>query len=88
MGKSYTLVKLANEFKYPIAVGNERLAMHIKDKCRELKIKDVDIIICNNLFKGKRYEKILCEEGIDVDCINEVLKPMCKCLVGYINPDT
>jgi len=88
MGKTYTLVELAHKFNYPIAVSNDRTVMYIKDKCRELKIEDVDIIVCNNSARGKKYKKILCEEGIDIDYMNEVLMPMCECLVGYINPDT
>lgn len=88
MGKTYSLIKLAHKFKYPIAVANERMAMYIKNKCREFKIKDVDIIVCNNSIRGRKYKKILFEEGIDMDYINEILTPMCECLVGYINPDT
>lgn len=88
MGKTHTIVKLAHKFKYPIAVTNERMAMYIKDKCRELKIKDIDIIVCDNSIIGKKYTTILFEEGIDIDYINEVLRPMCKCLIGYINLDT
>jgi len=30
---------------------------------------------------------ILCEEGIDIDFIQEVLKPIAKYLVGYENVD-
>jgi len=87
MGKTYTLVKLANKFKCPIAVQSEMSAIYIKRMCRDLKIKNIIIIPCNNSIKGKRFERILCEEGIDVEFINEVLKSMCKYLIGYNNVD-
>lgn len=39
-------------------------------------------------MRGKRFKLILCEEDIDIDFIQEVLKPMCECLIGYENVDT
>ena len=60
---------------------------YIKRLARNLKIKNIEIIPCNNSAIGKRFDKILCEEGIDIDFIHEVLKPMTKCLIGYENVD-
>lgn len=88
IGKTYSLVKLANKFKCPIAVRDEKSIIYIKRMCQNLNIKDMLILPCNNTIIGKRYDKILCEEGIDGNFINEVLKPMSKCLVGYLNVDT
>lgn len=87
MGKTYTLVKLAKKFKYPIAVPNQSTADYIRRLSRDLKIKDIKIIPCNTSVIGKRFDKILCEEGINEDFIHEVLKPMSKCLIGYVNTD-
>lgn len=87
MGKTYTLVKLAKKFKCPIAVYSQSTVDYIKRLARDLKIKNLTVIHCNNSMRGKRYDLILCEEGIDEDIINEILKPMSKCLVGYENVD-
>jgi len=88
MGKTYSLIKLAKKFKCPIAVKTESSVNYIRRMCRDLHIKDIQIIPCNNSFRGRKFDKILCEEDIDEDFINEVLKPACKCLVGYMNIDT
>ena len=55
--------------------------------CKDLHINNVQIILCNESIKGKRFDTILCEEGIDVEFINDVLKPMCKNLIGFIRVD-
>ncbi len=87
MGKTYTLIKLANKFKCPIAVKSEGSATYIERMCRDLKIKNINIMPCDNKIFGKRFKCILCEEGIDIDFINEVLKPRSKCVIGYVNVD-
>ena len=87
ISKTYTLVKLADKFKCPIAVSANSSINYIKRLARDLNIKDIQIIPCNNSMRGKRFKLILCEEGIDIDFIQEVLKPMCECLIGYENVD-
>ena len=87
IGKTYTLVKLASKFKCPIAVPYETTRRYIQRMCKDLHINNVQIISCNESIKGKRYDKILCEEGIDIEFINNVLKSMCKSLVGFIRID-
>jgi len=87
MGKSYTLVKLAKKFKCPIVVSNEGSKYYIQRLAQKLHIKNINIITCNQSHRGKKYDIILCEEGIDEDFIHEVLKPISNCLVGYINMD-
>lgn len=85
MGKTYSLVKLAYKFNYPIAVRDEKSIIYIKRMCQKLKIKELLILPCDNTIIGKRFDKILCEEGINRDFINEVLKPMSNCLIGYVS---
>lgn len=87
MGKTYSLVKLAKKFKCPIAVPTQMAGYNIQRIVRDLKIKNLVVIPCDNSILGKRYDLILCEEGIDIDFIQEVLKPMTKCLIGYENVD-
>ena len=85
MGKTHTLVELAKKFKCPIIVKNESSVEYMK---RMYNIKNINIISCNNSIRGKKFDKVLFEEGIDIDIINEVLAPTCNCLVGYIDFDT
>ncbi len=87
IGKTYSLVKLASKFKCPIAVPYETTRKYIQRMCKDLHINNVQIILCNESIKGKRFDTILCEEGIDVEFINDVLKPMCKNLIGFIRVD-
>lgn len=87
IGKTYTLVKLASKFKCPIAVPYERTCRYIQKMCKDLHINNVQIIPCNESIKGRRYDTILCEEDIDIEFINDVLKPMCKNLIGFICVD-
>lgn len=84
IGKTYTLIKLAKKFKCPIVVPNKAMEGHIQSLCKKFKIKNIEVIICGYPSKGKKYDLILCEEGLDFKLINEVLKPMSKCLVGFI----
>lgn len=87
IGKTYSLIKLAQKFKCPIAVPNMIIGDYVKRLAQNLHIKNINIIPYNQSFKGRKYDKILCEEGIDGDFINEVLKPMSQCLIGYVNMD-
>lgn len=87
IGKTYTLVKLASEFKCPIAVPYETTRRYIQRMCKDLHINNVQIIPCNESIKGKKYDTILCEEGIDIEFINKNIKPNCKCVVAFVNPD-
>lgn len=83
IGKTYTLIKLAQKFKCPIVVSSIMSADSLRRKCRSLKL-NIDIIICNGQLRGKMYDKVLCEEDVNLAQINEVLKPACKCIVGFI----
>ena len=65
----------------------ETTRRYIQRMCKDLHINNVQIILCNESIKGKRFDTILCEEGIDVEFINDVLKPMCKNLIGFIRVD-
>lgn len=78
IGKTRTLIKLAKKFKCPIAVPIQSTKSYIERMCKDLNIKDIEIIVCNNFTKDKRLEKILCDEGISEDFISQVLMPICK----------
>jgi hypothetical protein len=83
MGKTYSLIKLAHKYRCPIAVPTQMIGNNIKEKADYFGIRDIQIIPCNQSIVGKRYDLILCEEGINEEFIHEVLKPMSKCLIGY-----
>lgn len=87
IGKTYTLVKLAHKFKCPIIVPSQTTGLHIQRMCRDLNINNIQIIYPNESIRGKKYDKILCEEGVDIEFINRKLKLECKCVVGFVNVD-
>lgn len=87
IGKTYSLIKLSQKFKCPIAVPNIIVGEYIKRLAHNLHIYNINIILCNQTSRGRKYDKILCEEGINENFINEILKPMSQCLVGYVNMD-
>jgi len=87
IGKTHTLIQLAKKYKCPIAVPNQRMAKYIKGECKYKKIKSPELIICDNSMRGKRLELVLCEEGINNEYINQILKPISNCVVGYYNYD-
>jgi hypothetical protein len=85
IGKTFTLIQLAKKFKCPIAVPNHGTAKYIKGVCKEHKIKNIETFVCNDSMRGRRLELVLCEEGINYEYINEVLKPMSDCVIGFYN---
>jgi hypothetical protein len=87
IGKTYTLVKLAHKFKCPIVVSSQTTRLYIKRMCRDLNINNVEIICPKESIIGKKYDKILCEEGINIEFINNEIKPICKTLVGFVCVD-
>jgi len=89
IGKTFTLIKLAKKYKCPIAVSTNSSIMHIKNMCKKHNIKeDIELIPCSYMTRGKRREVILCDEGISQEFLNEVLKPMCNHLIGFIDKDS
>lgn len=40
-----------------------------------------------NIIINLDEREILCEEGIDREFINKNIKPNCKCVVAFVNPD-
>jgi len=87
IGKTYSLVKLAHKFKCPIVVPCQTTGIYIQRMCRDLNINNIQIIYPNESIRGKKYDKILCEEGVDIEFINRKLKLKCKCVVGFVNVD-
>lgn len=85
IGKTYSLIKLAHKFECPIVVPSQTTGLYIQRMCRDLNINNVQIIYPKESIMGRKYDKILCEEGINIKFINDVLKPRCKCVVGFIN---
>lgn len=90
IGKTFTLIQLAKKYRCPIAIPNYSMGEYIKSECKHRNIKNIELIVCNNSdsMRGKRLKLILCEEGICQEYINEILKPMSNCVVGFYNNDT
>lgn len=87
IGKTFTLIQLAKKYKCPIATPTSISGDYIKRICKKYNIKSIEIIPCSHELRGKRYEKILCDEGIKRNFLNEVLMPMCKQIIGFVNID-
>lgn len=83
IGKTYTLLQLAHKYKCPIAVPNYHSEKYLKQQYKKMFKGDLQVIVVNESSKGKREELILCEEGIIIEHIYEILSPMSKVLVGY-----
>lgn len=89
IGKSAALARLSAKYNIPVVVPTQSWKSVIeKDIPRSLpkyfKKKRPTVIVANENFKGKRYEVLLTEERLDVDCWNRV-SPMAKFFVGYRN---
>lgn len=89
IGKSTALARLSAKYNIPVVVPTQSWKSVIeKDIPRSLpryfKKKRPTVIVANENFKGKRYEVLLVEERLDVDCWDRV-SPMAKFFVGYRN---
>lgn len=83
IGKSYTLLQLAHKYKCPIVVGTDRMGKNLRLLNRKCFKKDIQYIVANNHMMGKRFDLLLCEEGVDRNLLGEVIRPMCKQLIGF-----
>lgn len=89
IGKSAALARLSAKYNIPVVVPTQSWKSVIeKDIPRSLpryfKRKRPTVIVANENFKGKRYEVLLTEEMLNVDCWDRV-SPMAKFFVGYRN---
>ena len=89
IGKSAALARLSAKYNIPVVVPTQSWKSVIeKDIPRSLpryfKRKRPTVIVANENFKGKRYEVLLAEEMLNVDCWDRV-SPMAKFFVGYRN---
>ena len=89
IGKSAALARLSAKYNIPVAAPTQSWKSVIeKDIPRSLpryfKRKRPTVIVANENFKGKRYEVLLAEEMLNVDCWDRV-SPMAKFFVGYRN---
>ena len=89
IGKSAALARLSAKYNIPVVVPTQSWKSVIeKDIPRSLpkyfKKKRPTVIVANENFKGKRYEVLLAEERLDIDCWDRV-SPMAKFFVGYRN---
>lgn len=83
IGKTYTLIQLAYKFKCPIIVSTMSMGKYIERLAKEMH-KKVEVFGCNGYsLHGKRFKLALCEEGIDNISMQEIIRPMCKQIVGY-----
>lgn len=83
IGKSYTLLQLAHKYKCPIFVGNNRNADYLLRMNRDHFKKSVEVIVARDNCRGMRFDLALCEEGINSDIIYQIIRPMCKQIIGY-----
>jgi len=79
IGKTYILTKLAQKYKCPILVGNSVTQRYILSMCR----KKVDVRIADESFRDKRFDMVLCDEGISQYAIDNIVEPMVNVLIGY-----
>lgn len=89
IGKSAALARLSAKYNIPVVAPTQSWKSVIeKDIPRSLpryfKRKRPTVIVANENFKGKRYEVLLAEEMLNVDCWDRV-SPMAKFFVGYRN---
>ena len=89
IGKSAALARLSAKYNIPVVVPTQSWKSVIeKDIPRSLpryfKRKRPTVIVANENFKGKRYEVLLTEEMLNVDCWDRV-SPMAKFFIGYRN---
>lgn len=87
IGKTYNLIKLARKYSLPIFVPNSSSELYIrrieKKYFKNNYNKNIKVIVANERVVGKRIKLALIDEGIDIEVIESVIKPMCECLVGY-----
>jgi len=86
-GKTHSLILLALKFNCPIVVSNMHNKRHVEDLARSLSNKSVKIIVVNDELIAKRQAILLCDEGINREIINNILKPISRCLVGFVSYD-
>ena len=91
IGKSVALARLSAKYNIPVVVPTQSWKNVIeKDIPNRLpkyfKRKRPTTIVANENFKGKRYEILLVEEGLDNDCWTRI-SPMARYFVGYENYD-
>ncbi len=84
IGKTYSLIQLAHKYNCPIVVKFKSQGDLIKKMSRDLFKKDIEVMCANDDIRGRKFELVLCEEGLDVNFVNEVLRPMSECVVGYV----
>ena len=89
IGKSAALARLSAKYNIPVVVPTQSWKSVIeKDIPRSLprhfKRRRPTTIVANENFKGKRYDVLLAEEGLNVDCWDRV-SPMAKFFIGYRN---
>ena len=49
--------------------------------------KPVKVIVANISCKGRKYDLVLCEEGIDSETLRDIVQPICHQAVGYVTAD-
>lgn len=83
IGKTHTLIQLAHKLDIPIAVPFRKQEIYIKVISKDMYGYPVEVFTANECSKGKRYYTILCEEGISKEKLHQIIRPMCKQIIGY-----
>lgn len=82
-GKTFALIKLAQKFKCPILAPTSQSRDYIKSIAHYKKIKGLQVDVVNEFIRDKRYDLVLCDEGISQDLLDNIIIPNAKCVVGY-----
>lgn len=81
IGKTYTLVKLARKYKCPIVVGRSALKLYVLGLAGK---KPIQVFAVNEDLRGyPKYDLVLCDEIMDDETLEKVVKPMANIVVGY-----
>lgn len=81
IGKSYTLVKLAEEYGLPIFTPSHASAEHLRSMAKS----DILVIPMPREVKGLRYDIVLFDEGLRSSDILEALPLISRVSIGYVS---
>ena len=91
IGKSCALARLSVKYDIPVIVPNVTMALFYTRKIPQyipeyFTEKLPKVIVVNEYSRGKRFDYVLLEEGLDYALFNIVVRPMVrKGVVGYKN---
>lgn len=86
IGKTYTLIQLADKYHCPIIVPLEMNKKYILSKAKNMR-KSIKVYKLNAInyssYRSLRSDIVLIDEGVDNDLIEYYLVPTCKQIIGF-----